>query len=99
MTVFIKPPVWCIARGFHADTILSRGLLGLDTVKWCGGIPTFRKTMLPPFSAWKDSVMAYFKVLYQNMSGGIELKHSLGKYSRFPCWGSNPGNTKYESGM
>jgi hypothetical protein len=41
--------------------------------------------MLPPFSAWKDSVMAYFKVLYQNMSGGIELKHSLGKYSRFPC--------------
>jgi hypothetical protein len=28
--------------------ISGRGLLGYDTVQWCGTIPTFQGTLLPP---------------------------------------------------
>jgi hypothetical protein len=34
--------------------IASRGLLGCDTVYWCGRISPFRRIILPPATGWGD---------------------------------------------
>jgi len=34
--------------GFHCGEGSSRGLLGCDAVNFCGRIPTFQRSMLPP---------------------------------------------------
>jgi len=40
----------CEIWGFHGDEQSDRGLLSYDTVKQCGRIPVFRRTLLPPSS-------------------------------------------------
>jgi hypothetical protein len=41
---------------FTQPSMLSRGLLGCDAVKFCGRIPTFQRALLPPLPRiWKSS--------------------------------------------
>jgi len=45
---------WWDTWGFHGDENSCCHVLGWDTIQWCGRIPTFWRTMLPPSSGWSE---------------------------------------------
>jgi hypothetical protein len=53
------PTIWpytepCEIWDFHNVEDSSRGFLGSDPLQYCGRIPAFRRTLLPPSSGWND---------------------------------------------
>jgi len=40
-------------RNHKTHSLIIRCLLGCDAVWWCGRIPTFRRSTLPPSSGWR----------------------------------------------
>jgi len=67
----------CKIWGFHGDEDSNSGVLGYDTTQWCGRIPMFQRTMLPPSSGWKAAWLSEMLVSYHITTWWNNAEHDL----------------------